>query len=684
MAETEPKPATEATIAAHTAATSKLEFLTNDPEEPRARRGLLRRPTSAQIPHGAGWNVWDLDDYAFLEGDTPSEVHPALWRQARLNTEAGLYEIAPGFWQVRGLDLANLTVVDGAEGRIVIDPLTSTQTAAAALALVNEELGERPVTAVIYTHSHVDHFGGVHGVVDADDVRTGRIPVIAPAGFLEAAVSENVVAGTAMTRRASYMYGALLPKGPHGHVDAGLGKGIPLLADQGLIAPTIDIADTGTELVVDGVRIVFQVTPDTEAPAEMNFWFPDHRVLCMAENCTCTLHNVYTPRGTPVRDALAWSRYIQEALDLWADDADVLFATHHWPCWGHDEIRRHLESQRDAYRFIHDQTLRLANHGHTSREIAEELCLPDALRAEPRLREFYGTVSHNAKAVYQRYLGWFDGNPANLNPHPPVEAAHRYLDYMGGADTVLDKARASFDAGDYRWVAEVVGHVVFADPDNRAARNLQADAFEQLGYQSESAPWRDFYLTGAQELRHGHPSSNPGRGPSAETIAAMTVQQLWDSLGVRIDGPAAADRSWLIDAIITGSERPRSADGDGPHPGPVGVVTDDDTVDGNVVSGDGRGDDGRGGEAGERWIVGVSNGALWTSRDPAAARHDDRIELRTDHTSLGALVFGARPLDELEADGSVVVDNGRDDLLELIDVLDRFSLMFPIVTPREH
>jgi len=631
-----PKPAAPATVAANAAA-ADLPFLRDDPERERAARGLVARPSSAQVAHPGGWDVWDLDAFAFLDGDAPAEVHPSLWRQAQLNLEAGLYEVAPGFHQVRGLDLANLTVVDGERGRIVIDPLTSAQTAAAALALVDRHLGARPVSAVIYTHSHVDHFGGVRGVVDEADVTAGRVPVIAPAGFLEAAVSENVVAGTAMTRRASYMYGALLPRGPRGHVDAGLGKGVPLLADQGLVAPTVDIAETGTELTVDGVRIVFHVTPDTEAPAEMNFWFPDHRVLCMAENCTCTFHNVYTPRGAPVRDALAWSRYLQEALDRWGDDAEVLFATHHWPCWGRDEIRRLLEDQRDAYRFVHDQTLRLANHGRRAAEIAEELRFPDALAAEGRLREYYGTVSHNVKAVYQRYLGWFDANPANLQPLPPVEAATRYVAFMGGADAAVAKARESFAAGDFRWVAEVLGHVVFAEPDHAEAKALQADAFEQLGYQAESAPWRDFYLTGAQELRHGHPASRPGRGPAAETVAAMTVQQLWDSLGVRIDGPAAAADGWVLDATVDG----------------------------------------------EAWRVGVRNGALWTSQHRPDDGEDGGVDvvLRATHAGLGALVFGAEELADLEAAGSIEVTAGRDRLVALLGHLDRFRLMFPIVTP---
>lgn len=477
-----PKAATEATRAVHREAAA-LGFLDDPGDHERATRGRVAQPSSPTVAHEGGWDVWDLASYRFLADDAPPEVHPSLWRQARLNAEAGLFEIAPGFHQVRGLDLANLTVIEGHEGRIVIDPLTSVETARAALALVDEHLGPRPVTAVIYTHSHADHFAGVRGVIDEADVAAGRVRVIAPSGFLEAAVSENVMAGNAMTRRATYMYGPLLPKGPRGHVDAGLGKGVPLLATQGLIAPTEEVEDTGTELAVDGVRIVFQVTPDTEAPSEMNFHFPDHRVLCMAENCTCTLHNLYTPRGAQVRNALAWSKYLQEAIDLFGDLTDVCFASHHWPRWGTDDLIGHLARQRDTYRFLHDQTLRLANHGLTSTEIAEELRLPPELEAEPSSRGYYGTVSHNAKAVYQRYLGWFDGNPAHLHPHLPVAAAERYVDAMGGAEEVLAKGRVSFDAGDYRWVAEVVNHVVFAEPENAEARHLQADALEQLGYQ---------------------------------------------------------------------------------------------------------------------------------------------------------------------------------------------------------
>lgn len=638
-----PKPATDATAALNRAAAS-LPFIANDDggDHERATRGRVAQPASLKIPHGAGWDVWDLEAFHFVDEEPPPEAHPSLWRQARLNNEAGLFEVAPGFHQVRGLDLANLTVIEGTEGRIVIDPLTSAQTARAALDLVDEHLGARPVTAVIYTHSHIDHFAGVRGVIDEADVKSGKVRVIAPAGFLDAAVSENVVAGNVMKRRATYMYGVLLGRGPQGHIDAGLGKGVPVLGDEGLIAPTEEIHTTGTELVVDGVRIVFQVTPDTEAPAEMNFHFPDHRVLCMAENCTCTLHNLYTLRGAQVRDSLSWSKYIQEAIDLYGADTDVCFASHHWPRWGTDDIVGHLARQRDTYRFLHDQTLRMANHGLTSTEIAEELRLPPELEAEPSSRGYYGTVSHNAKAVYQRYLGWFDGNPAHLNPHPPTEAGRRYVEFMGGADEVVAKARRSYDEGDYRWVAEVISHVVFADPEHLEARALGADALEQLGYQSESGPWRSFYLTGAQELRVGSPSGGGVAAAGADTVAAMNTELLLDYLGVRIDGLRAAARSWQVDVVIA--------------------------------------------DRSERWRLGVERGALHATRtaDGASARTAADVTLELAHTDFAALVFASDPTAALATfvdAGTAEVRGDAAALDALLGVLDAFELWFPIVTP---
>jgi len=598
--------------------------------------GLLAPPSSPQVRHARGHAVWNLDDWAFLEEpDAPPTVNPSLWRQARLNARAGLFRVADGFYQVRGLDISNVTFVAGRTGWIVIDPLTTAETAAAALALVQATLGERPVRAVVYTHSHVDHFGGVRGVVDEAYVRAGRVPVLAPEGFLEAAIQENVLAGTAMNRRATYMYGALLPRGPRGHVDSGLGKTVPMLGSVGLIAPTEEIRETGAERELDGVRFEFQLTPGTEAPAEMNFFFPEHRLLCMAENCTANLHNVYTPRGAQVRDALAWSHYVGEALERWGSRTETVFASHHWPRFGAARVRRYLEKQRDLYRYLHDQTLRLANHGFTMLEIAETLRLPAGLDDEFFARDYYGTVSHNAKAVYQRYLGWFDGHPASLWPLPPSEAGARYVEFMGGADAVVEKARASFAAGDYRWVAEVLRHVVFAEPEHAAARRLQADALEQLGYQAESGPWRAFYLTGAQELRHGPAALGAATGVSPDLARSMTTGMLLDYMGVRLHGERAAGLRLTFTVHVRDRE--------------------------------------------ETHLLGVAHGALHRVEGRAAEAPDARLSL--EHAALAELALGLAGLEPLEEAGRLQVEGDREALVSLLACLERFRLGFPIVTP---
>ncbi len=415
-----PKDATAATRAALAQAAAALP-----PEDgadfERVRRGFIDTLPDARIESPTRGVAWDLSPFAFEQAEAaPDTVHPGLWRQARLNLNHGLFRVTDGVYQVRGFDISNVTFIEGETGYVVIDPLTTAEPAAAALALMRKHRGDKPVTAVIYTHSHVDHYGGVMGVLTEADIAAGA-RIIAPEGFLIEAVSENVLLGNVMNRRATYMYGALLPRGPRGHVDAGLGKAVSL-GQPALVAPTESIVQTGTRLSIDGVEAVFQVTPGTEAPAEMNFYFPKLRALCMAENCTCCLHNLYTPRGAQVRDAKAWSYYIDEALALFGDEADVLFASHHWPRWGREDAARFLTTQRDLYKYVHDQTLRLANHGLTPKEIAEELALPPTLAGEWHTRGYYGTLNHNAKAVYQRYLGWFDGNPAGLHPLPPVDA----------------------------------------------------------------------------------------------------------------------------------------------------------------------------------------------------------------------------------------------------------------------
>jgi alkyl sulfatase BDS1-like metallo-beta-lactamase superfamily hydrolase len=520
---------------------------TRDVED--AGRGFLARMDPCVVHDAAGKVVWDNDSYDFVTGEAPASVNPSLWRQSVLVSMQGLFEVVEGIYQVRGLDLSNVTFVEGDTGVIVIDPLISTETAAAALALYREHRGDRPVTGVIYTHSHVDHFGGVKGVTTQADVDAGRVPVLAPEGLVEHAVAENVYAGTAMGRRAGYMYGAALERGPRGQVGAGLGQ-TTSTGTVTLIRPTVDITTTGQVETVDGVRIEFQMAPGTEAPSEMHFFFPSYDALCMAENATHNLHNLLTLRGALVRDPNVWAKYLTEAIDLFAGRADVAFASHHWPTWGRENIVGFLSTQRDLYAYLHDQTLRMLNQGMTGAEIAEAMVLPPALENAWSTHGYYGSVSHNVKAIYQRYLGWFDGNPAHLWQHPPVERARRYVDFMGGADAVVEKARASFDAGDYRWVAEVLGHVVFADQGHAGARELLADTYEQLGYGSENGTWRNFYLSGATELRSGA-FGTPVQTASPDMVAQLTPEMLFDALAIQVDGPNAWDEDVTVDVDLT-------------------------------------------------------------------------------------------------------------------------------------
>ena len=527
-----PKPAS-ATTKSKNARPTDRQFDPQDLE--RVRRGFIAARTEPMIVDERGRKVVDTGAYDFLRDnrDAPDTVNPHLWRHATLNAHHGLFEVAKDVWQVRGYDISNITFIKGLTGWVVIDPLTADSTAKASLDLITQHVEQRPVTAVIYTHSHADHFGGVLGVTTKADVESGKCQIIAPVGFLQEAIAENVIAGPAMSRRATYQFGPLLPPGPQGHVDSGLGNSTPTAAPS-LLAPTRDITFTGEELVVDGVRIVFQLTPETEAPAEMNFFFPDSGWLCMAENCSHTMHNLVPIRGALVRNALNWSKYINESINLFADKTDVLFTSHNWPRWGRQDIREFLTLQRDLYKWIHDQTMRQANHGMTSLEIADLLVLPDEFLAHEHTRGFYGDLVHNVKAVYQRYLSWFDGNPANLNKLTPSQAGARYVELAGGADALLAVAQRYFDAGDYRWVVELVNHLVFADATNERARNLQADAFEQLGYQAESATFRNSYLMGAQELRNGPPPRAEARVRARSLIKAMTIEQVFDTLALRL------------------------------------------------------------------------------------------------------------------------------------------------------
>ncbi len=618
----------------HTQAITSQSVPAFDPADfERASRGLIAQHPTGIIDGDFG-QAWNINNYDFIQQGSPNPdtVHPSLWRQAQLNNIHGLFEVAPGVWQARSYDISNITFIAGDTGWVIIDPLTTTATARACLELANAHLGERPVTGVIYTHSHLDHFGGVLGVTTQADVDAGNCRVIAPEHFMREAVAENLLAGHAMNRRALYQFGPLLPPGPKGHVDCGLGKGTPLSL-PGLIAPTEDITFTGEELVVDGIRIIFQLTPETEAPAEMNFFFPDHGWLCMAENCSHNMHNLIPIRGAQARDSLAWSTYIDDAIELFGDRTEIMFASHHWPRWGTENVRQFLGRQRDLYRWVHDQTLRLANHGHVATEIAELLRPATEHYEESHTIGYYGSLIHNVKAVYQRYLSWYDGNPCHLHPHPPVEAGQRYVALAGGADALLAAAHSAYEAGDYRWVAELVNHLVFADPTNTAARSLQADALEQLGYQSESATFRNAYLMGAQELRHGGPPRRPAANRGL--VRALPIDQLFALVAMRLK----ADEVGGVKVNINLS------------------FTDID----------------------QRWTLGLSNRALHYRADRQLPDAD--LTVTTTRETLSQIVAGETTIAATVEAGQLMPDGDLSALHAIIDNLDTFLGGFPIIEP---
>ena len=628
-------PRQDASTQTKTSNAAVLEALpfADDEDFALAGRGFIGKPDSTIIRDAAGNVVWDMEQFGFQTGDAPATVNPSLWRQAQLNNRHGLFKVADGIYQVRGFDLSNLSVIEGETGYIVVDPLITREVAKAAMELVFEHLPVKPIKAVIYSHSHADHFGGVKGVVSEADVAAGNVRIIASEGFMEFAVSENVLAGNVMTRRASYMFGSLLPKDQKGGVGVGLGKAISS-GEVTLIEPTDIITETGDELVIDGVRFVFMNTPFAEAPAELMFFLPEKKAFYAAEEANATLHNLYTLRGAQVRDASLWSGYLHEAADLIDPSTEVLFGGHHWPRWSYDNIIEYLRKQGDLYKYIHDQTLRLANHGLTMDEISEQITLPPELGNAWYNRGYYGSVSHNVRAVYQKYLGFFDGNPANMHRLPPEQAGRKYVDFMGGAEAVLEKARKAYDDGEYRWVAEVVNHVVFADPGNEAARGLQAAALEQLGYQAESGQWRNFYLTGAQELRHGISKGSTARTLSPDMLAALSISDLLDYLAVRLDGPRAAGKSTRIQLNLR--------------------------------------------DSGERYLLILENGVL-RHRIGAADNADVSLGL----TREGFLAIGmlGLPVGVLVEQGAVTAEGDLSAVDELVSLLDNFDFWFDIVTP---
>ncbi|NAW82158.1 MBL fold metallo-hydrolase [Vibrio sp. V43_P6S15P86] len=631
----EPKPATKATMSVNNLVKQTLPFNNKDDFE-NAQKGFIAKQDEVTIKNEEGSIVWDLEQYKKyidLNNPAPDSVNPSLWRNAQLNMINGLFEVTDGIYQVRGYDLSNITFVKGDTGWIVFDPLISKETAEAALDFVNKELGKRPVVAVVYSHSHIDHFGGVRGIVKEKDVLAGNVKIIASHGFTEHAVSENVIAGNAMGRRAIYMYGALLPRNEFGGVNGGLGQ-TTSTGTATLIKPTDIIEKTGDEMIVDGIKMVFQYTPGTEAPTEMNTWFPDKKALWMAENTTNTMHNILTLRGAQVRDALKWSSYLQETIEMWGDEVEVKFQSHHWPLWGNADIVDYLKKQRDIYKYTHDQTVRLMNQGYTGEEISEIIKLPKALENNWSTRGYYGTLRHNSRAVYQRYMGWYDGNPSSLNNLPPTDVAIKYVEYIGGERAAIEKAKADFEKGEYRWVAEVLKHVVFANPQSKDGKELLADTYEQLGYQAESGPWRSVYLQGAYELRNGTPSVNGLTTASPDIVKNMPPEMLFDYLAVRILPEKAEGKTFAINLNFTDLDK--------------------------------------------RYTLYLENSVLIHTSEQA---EKPNVTLTMSKSALDDVQLGNLTLEKAIADGDIKLEGDKEVFTEFVGMIDNFDFWFNIVTP---
>ena len=630
------KDAEPATRAANDGFVKSLPFADRTDFED-AKRGFIATLPDGVIAGPGGKPAWDTKPYAFLQNDAvPATVNPSLWRQAQLNAINGLFQVTDRVYQVRGLDLANLTIIEGDTGLILIDPLLSNETAKAALDLYLRNRPAKPVVAVIYSHSHIDHFGGAKGVISAEDAGSGKVKVIAPDGFMAHAVAENIIAGNAMSRRAQYMYGLTLPVGERAQIDEGLGKALSK-GTISLVPPNDLIRQSYETRVVDGVEIEFHLVPGSEAPSEMLMYFPQFKLLDMAEDATHNMHNLYTLRGAEIRDGRLWSHYLDEAIQRYGDRTDAVIAQHHWPMWGNERVVAFLKKQRDLYKFIHDQTVRLLNHGLTPTEIAEKLRLPASLAGEWSARGYYGTLSHNAKAVYQFYLGWYDGNPADLNPLPRAESARKQLEYMGGSDAVLKRAREDFAKGEYRWVASVASQLVFADPANKAARDLGADALEQLGYQSEAATWRNAYLVGAAELRGGVP---PGQGAStanADLLKGVSIDLAFDFLGVRLNAAKAEGKHIVINWTFTDSN--------------------------------------------ETYVMNLENSALTHRAGNLSDQADAGVKLT--RAALDAITLKQRTFLGSLVTGDVSISGNPLKLRELFGLLDEFTADFEIVEPKK-
>jgi len=626
------KPPSEHTIKIMQDLRNSLPFADErDIEE--AARGLISKPEVLQIEAEKGGLAWDIEPYRFLLGDAAFDsIHPSLQRQATLNMNYGLFEVIPGIYQIRGYDLANITFVEGETGWIIFDVLTARETAAAALAYINKELGERPVTGVVFSHSHADHFGGVRGVVDEKRLAAGGTEIIAPDGFLHHAVSENVYAGNAMSRRLFYQYGVLLAKSPFGHVDQSIGKNTAA-GNIGLMAPTIVVKDAVEEITVDGVRMIFHNTPGTEAPAEMNTYFPDRKALWMAENVTGTIHNIYTLRGALIRDALAWSKYINDAIYRFGFDTEVIFASHSWPRWGNERVLEVLKGQRDMYAHLNNQVLHFANKGVTINQIQNVYAPPKSLQEQWLARGYHGSMEHNSRGVLNRYLGYWDGNPTTLIPLSPEDSAPLYVEMMGGAEPILAKARELYDAGSYRHAQEILNKLVYAEPQNQAAKDLLADAFEQFGYQQESPSVRNSFLAAAYELRNGIPQGASPKTGGPDMVRAMSTALWLDFLGIRMDSRKAEGMAFTIN-----------------------LITPDN---------------------GELFSVEMSNAALTNIQGYLSPRPD--LTITVNRTDLESAMAGQEPFDALIEDGRATMQGDLDVYAQLLSTLDAFELGFEIM-----
>ena len=631
------KPASESTKEANAAVLKELPFNNKQAFEDSERGFIAPLDNNGLVKNDKGGIVFDLSRYQFLAGDKPSPdtVNPSLWRQAQIMAHyTGLFEVTEGIYQVRGLDISNITFIEAPEGVIVMDPLASAESAKAALKLYREHRGDKPVVAVIHSHSHIDHYGGVMGVISHEDLASGKVKIYAPEGYTEAALNESVIGGNRQTRLSGYQYGMLVEDGPQGTMTSGLGLG-PSKGTVTFAVPTNVISKPFQKETIAGLDFEFMLAPDTEAPAEMFFYIPEYKALSTAEDAVHTLHNVYSLRGAKVRSAYNWGKYLREANDTWGDKAEVLYAPHHWPIWGKERISEHLTRQSAAYKYINDQSIRLANSGYDMVEAAEMLELPEALQSEWGLRGYYGTVNHDVKAAIDKQFGWYNGNPATLHPLPRVEAAKKYVEYMGGADAIVQKAKADYDKGDYRWVMQALMQVVYADPGNMAARNLMADASEQLGYQSEAGTWRGWYLSAAKDLREGVKPMQVVTFASPDTVAAMPLELFFDYLSIRLDGPKAEGKTIKLNLALP------------------------DTKD--------------------KYLLVVQYGVLQYHKDQQAKDAD--ASLTMDRSTLNEIIGGKLKVEQGVTNGKIKLDGDPKKFEEFVGLLDTFDPWYQVVMP---